>query len=531
MKRRPWLRVILACALLGTGALCLRLLGPLALNSSSITIQAGGCTVPLTYVKAKRGAAISAVVFHGLGGNRGVMRALGHSLALSDVEVYLVDFPGHGDSSEPFTFGRAEECAAAVVGTLAQQGKIKLERILLVGHSFGGAVAVRLADRFPTAATVAISPAPMVLPRRMPVNLLVFSAQYDLPQLRQTAAELLRAAGGVRDTDEDVRQKRGVRYVVVPRAQHASLLLDRIVWGEIDRWWRRAVPTDLSNHFHAFTAVVLGTALGAAGLMMLFPLAASGVAAAFRARGSERQEVRQAVGRVLLEWAVAGMFAAGVLKFWVPLGALGIYNGDYLASFLLVAGIVLAVMGRQRAWQAMPIRVVEGRGVRLWRGVGMAAVVGLGAAMAFGGWMNWELTDAWPNAARWWRFAVLVFVFVPYLWAEERALGAPEKKERGPAKAGPYTGPDAGRARTGWRRWGMFLAMRGMLWLAMMFGLFVLESGAVLMLLFVLYMTTLSVLQRMGSDAVYKRTGSALAAAVFGAIVAAWFVASVFPIT
>lgn len=161
----------------------------------------------------------------------------------------------------------------------------------------------------------------------------------------------------------------------------------------------------------------------------------------------------------------------------------------------------------------------------------MAAVVGLGAAMAFGGWMNWELTDAWPNAARWWRFAVLVFVFVPYLWAEERALGAPEKKERGPAKAGPYTGPDAGRARTGWRRWGMFLTMRGILWLAMMFGLFVLESGAVLMLLFVLYMTTLSVLQRMGSDAVYKRTGSALAAAVFGAIVAAWFVASVFPIT
>jgi len=77
----------------------------------------------------------------------------------------------------------------------------------------------------------------------------------------------------------------------------------------------------------------------------------------------------------------------------------------------------------------------------------------------------------------------------------------------------------------------MFLAMRGMLWLAMMFGLFVLESGAVLMLLFVLYMTTLSVLQRMGSDAVYKRTGSALVAAVFGAIVAAWFVASVFPIT
>ena len=160
---------------------------------------------------------------------------------------------------------------------------------------------------------------------------------------------------------------------------------------------------------------------------------------------------------------------------------------------------------------------------------------GGGAAMAFGGWVNWELTDAWPNAARWWRFAVLVFVFVPYLWAEERALGAPEEKERGPAKAGPYTGPgtgpDAGRARTGWRRWGMFLAMRGILWLAMMFGLFVLDSGAVLMLLFVVYMATISVLQRMGSDAVYKRTGSALAAAVFGAIVAAWFVASVFPIT
>jgi len=39
-----------------------------------------------------------------------------------------------------------------------------------------------------------------------------------------------------------------------------------------------------------------------------------------------------------------------------------------------------------------------------------------------------------------------------------------------------------------------------------------------------------SVLQRLATDVLLRRTGSATAAAAFGAILAAWFIAAVFPL-
>ena len=111
-------------------------------------------------------------------------------------------------------------------------------------------------------------------------------------------------------------------------------------------------------------------------------------------------------------------------------------------------------------------------------------------------------------------FGVLLPLVLPYFVAEEVALGAP---------------PVPWLARAG--RFAKFLTLRAILWLAMAFGLFVLGSAQVLVVLLVIYMVAFSIAQRAGMDAVRRRTGSAAAAAVFGAILAAWFIAAVFPIT
>ena len=47
-----------------------------------------------------------------------------------------------------------------------------------------------MADRDPVAATIAISPGPTVPPKRMPTNLLVFSASADLKILKEVAKVL-----------------------------------------------------------------------------------------------------------------------------------------------------------------------------------------------------------------------------------------------------------------------------------------------------------------------------------------------------
>jgi len=152
----------------------------------------------------------------------------------------------------------------------------------------------------------------------------------------------------------------------------------------------------------------------------------------------------------------------------------------------------------------------------------MAATLGMLTMLAFGAWLDRELTDAWLNAARWWRFAALLPLLLPYFLAEEVALGPPAP--RLPRRAGPAPYP------RGTGRLALFFGLRGTLWLAMVAGLFFLHSQEELVLLLGVYLGVFSLVQRLGMDAVRRRTQSPVAAAVFGAILGAWFIAAVFPI-
>jgi pimeloyl-ACP methyl ester carboxylesterase len=83
------------------------------------------------------------VLIHGSGGSRlhwppAVRRMQGQ-------HVYALDLPGHGDSAPP--------CESSVAG-YAQRlmdwlGALDLERVILAGHSLGGAIALHAAAAFP----------------------------------------------------------------------------------------------------------------------------------------------------------------------------------------------------------------------------------------------------------------------------------------------------------------------------------------------------------------------------------------------
>jgi hypothetical protein len=75
------------------------------------------------------------------------------------------------------------------------------------------------------------------------------------------------------------------------------------------------------------------------------------------------------------------------------------------------------------------------------------------------------------------------------------------------------------------------LSLRLVLWAALVAGVFYLRSGEILLVLLVPYFALLFVLQRRGTDLVRQETGSAAAAAVFGAILLAGFSMVIFPIT
>jgi len=524
------------------GAICL-LLGTAWIRRSELprkdfVLDAGSCRVPATEYEppANVSPAGSAIVLHGLSANRRVMTYLSEDFAGHGLRTYALDSPGHGDNREPFTFPRAQLCATAAVEALIRNGKIDPRTTVFVGHSMGAAIAIRMADSEPVLATLAISPAPMKLPSRMPANLLVFTAQFDIPPLAKEAKDLEAAAGGDRLAPEDFAQLRAFELERIPFATHTSLLLDRRVAHRSELWAMRALfpnvatetlalNVDLATYetFNFGRRRLAGALLGLIGLLMIFPLAASAVVQVFRifrtvgnqadsARASELLNDPQidssdrVPGRVLIlfEEIICALIGMLMLTLFVPLRVLHLYSGDYLASLLLVYGALLLILNRVNASAAFSLDLATKLA---------AAILGIGAILAVGGWLNWQLTDGWMNAPRWLRFCALLPVLWIFAYAEEVVLGP----------------VDSGRRRA--TRFAFAMAMRLELWLVCAFAYYELVSGQVLILLLVTALAVFSILQRLGTDALRRRTGSAPAAALFGAILGAWLIASVFPLT
>ena len=267
-----------------------------------------------------------------------------------------------------------------------------------------------------------------------------------------------------------------------------------------------------------------GAVLGLVGLVLLFPIAASAVvqlfAQIFRTAGDRADSVQagdihrdlqidsssRVPGRalILVEGIVAALIGVAALILFIPLKFLHLYSGDYLASLLLIYGALLLILNRSEARATFSLNIATKIA---------AIVLGIGTILAVGAWLNWQLTDGWLNAPRWLRFCALVPVLWIFAYAEEVVLG--------PVNTG-------GRRTI---RFALAMALRLEIWLICVFAYYELLSGQVLILLLVTALAMFSIFQRLGTDALRRRTGSAPAAALFGAILGAWLIASVFPLT
>lgn len=100
----------------------------------------------------KEGKGLGVVLIHGLGGNRDAWSELSKRIK-KDHTVLSVDLPGHGDSSgfaTPMKDGAADlDAISSEIAKLIR--KQKMEPVVLVGHSIGGAIAVRVALADPKA--------------------------------------------------------------------------------------------------------------------------------------------------------------------------------------------------------------------------------------------------------------------------------------------------------------------------------------------------------------------------------------------
>jgi alpha-beta hydrolase superfamily lysophospholipase len=487
------------------------------------------CAVPMTVLDPPAGVTPvgTAVVLHGLAANRRVMLYLGQDFAGHGMRTYLLDLPGHGDNREPFSFARAELCATAVVETLEKNHAIDPQTTILTGHSMGAAIAIRMADREPMAATIAISPAPMVLPQRMPANLLVVAGQFDIGAVKRQAQTLAGAAEGSRTRPDDFAQKRAFELDWVPLATHTSSLANRTVAHRAELWAMQALlPSvdaktlalnlDLATYdtFSYGRRRLAGAAMGLAGLLVLVW---AGTVAVGRIRWTDISIDAAASPRhvllLLVEGALCAVVGVLILRLGVPLGFLHLYGGAYLASLLLIVGLLLLALNWNHARQNLSANVPQAN-VLQTNAVQLiaAAALGFAAMMAIGAWVNWEAADMWLNAPRWLRFAGLLPITWIFSFAEEVALGP--------------VGKGASRAA----RYATALALRGELWLACLLAYYELASHELVILLLGAVFAIFSILQRLMADELRAGT-SPSATALFDAILAAWLIAAAFPLT
>ena len=218
-------------------------------------------------------------------------------------------------------------------------------------------------------------------------------------------------------------------------------------------------------------------------------------------------------GRAFMELLIIALGAVGLLSYWNPLRVLHLFEGDYLASFLLILGVVLLVLHWNTLRCLLSAGTGDGQPARpLYFTLLAAGFAAFLLHFLVTSWIDLTLSEAWITAARWTRFTPLFIAVLPYHLAEEFLLGP--------------TLPGKGS-----RRLFMALGLRLTAWGAIVAGIFLLHSGEVLLVLLAPSFGLFCVLQRWGMNVVREVTASPAATALFGAILLAGFCLVVFPTT
>jgi pimeloyl-ACP methyl ester carboxylesterase len=478
---------------------------PSPYREQTYIINAGGCRMETVIVEKADGAGNGSVVlFHGISANKKIMSYLARGFAEQGLRVYVPDLPGHGRTPGPFSPARAEQCGEELVRELLAHGAISRDRMILAGHSMGGAIALRIASRVPVAGTIAISPAPMraahgitaekllfIGPPDLPPHSLVMSGTIEPESMRENAADL------VRSSNEGTS-----KYLELPRETHVSILFSSAAMRASQEWSAEILGLSpaaaLPSHRPVFGAL--------AGFFGLLVIAGPFLREVIGKSGNKEETEPTSgigVGRALGEIAIGSILVVLLLRLWIPLQALHLFQGDYLASFLILLGAALVILH----WRSV-LQDFSGKLSRFLPAA-LAAIVLL---LLFTAWFDVSFYEAWLTVAKWARFPFLFLALLPYLIAEETMLGPVASGKR-------------------WRRLAVALSLRLIAWGAMLSGVFILHNGEILIGLLALYMALFNLVQRSGMDLVRNETGSVTATAIFGAILQAGFCLVIFPIT
>jgi hypothetical protein len=363
----------------------------------------------------------------------------------------------------------------------------------------GGAIALRLADKFRPAAVIALSPAPMqpahgvatenllfhTLPLLTP-NTLILVGQLEPAQLRDNAADLSGSPTG------------WVKFITVPWATHVGMLFSPTTARESQNWAARmlSLPNDARLPSHAN---LLACLVGIIGLLLIggpFLREMMGEHSTAALETADTVSPLRGAAEVLL----SSIVAVQILRYLEPLRILHLYEGDYVASFFLIVGLLLTLLHLKSAREGLRTRL---------KVVLSLAVAGILIHFLLTAWFELTVTGAWLNWQRWARFPVFVVAAFLYFYGIELV---------------------AGPVRNLYQRYAFWFLLLVLAWLPIVFGVLYLRTGEILPVILSPFFAIQALLVGLGIQLVRRESGSPTAAAVFGAILLAGFCLVLFPL-
>lgn len=168
------------------------------MNSIDRTITLQGLTAH--YRESGPESAQPIVLMHGWGCNASTLASI-EAVAAETCHVYNIDFPGFGQSEEPKSVWGVEEYTAWLAELISKLG---IKRPILLGHSFGGRVAILYASRSDVDKVILVDAAG-IKPRR---KLSYYVKVYSFKTMKALAKLILGREKAQAYIDKQ-RQKRG----------------------------------------------------------------------------------------------------------------------------------------------------------------------------------------------------------------------------------------------------------------------------------------------------------------------------------
>ena len=185
----------------------------------------------VNYIQYGRGKDI--VLLHGWGQNIEMMQFLGDPLSNS-YRITILDFPGFGESEEPQEVWNITDYANMLHELLT---KLKIENPTLIGHSFGGRVAIRYAAQYPVEKLVLFGSPCVITKKKQPLKVKALKAAKKLPGMKKIA-EIAKNYIGSRDYKAASPMMRNILVQVVNEdlSDYAKKITapTLLIWGDQD---------------------------------------------------------------------------------------------------------------------------------------------------------------------------------------------------------------------------------------------------------------------------------------------------------